>query len=354
MKAAPSSRWRIQRLDTVFSRLVLLVVGLLMGSHALTAALLAAGLPEPQVHAPHGPFDSGPPAWFWWAAAGQLAVAVAAVWLGSRLLSRPIERLADAADRLDVDCLATGGSCPLVPVAGPVEARRAAAVFNAMQARIAQQVVERHRFLAAAAHDLRTPLTRARLRLDPPIAGDAPDLDRLRADLAEMGALLALSFDHLRNRPVDEPPQWLDLQALVESLVDDARDTLGLDERRLRWRGRCAPLQARPLALRRCLGNLIDNALRHGGGGEVLLADGPDAVVVEVADRGPGIERSLLDTAIEPYVQGDGSRGGLGLGLAIAQQTAQQHGGALSLHPREGGGLLVRLRLPRAPVPVAL
>ncbi|MFG6446773.1 sensor histidine kinase [Roseateles sp. BYS180W] len=334
----------LTRWQTVFGRLVMLMLGLLLLSHGLTFVLIQLSL-GPQPHSP--PL---PPHWLALLMLAQLVAAALAVWVGSRVLARPFERLARAAGAMQAD----QALMPL-PVEGPLEAQQATTLFNAMQARITEQVRQRQALLAGIAHDLRGPLTRMQLRLEG-MAASTPEGAALRRDAEEMARLLEQSLTLLSRGVEAEPLQVLDLRALADSVVDDLNELYGVDAAAapppLSCRGELPPVQARPLALRRALNNLLDNAIRHGGGGELRLSEEGAQVLIEICDRGPGLAAELLDHVLQPYVQApQSSPGGWGLGLAIAHQVAVAHGGSLSLHAREGGGLVVRMAWPRAMCP---
>lgn len=328
----------LTRWQTVFGRLVMLMLGLLLLSHGLTFVLIQLSL-GPQSGSP-----PPPPQWLGLAMLAQVLAAALAVWVGSRVLARPFQRLAQAASAMQAD----QALMPL-PVEGPLEARQATTLFNAMQTRITEQVRQRQALLAGIAHDLRGPLTRMQLRLDGMAPQGTPELAALQKDARDMAALLEQSLTLLSRGVEAEAPQRLDLCALADSVVDDLNEQYEQAPAPLSCHGEVTPLMARPLALRRALSNLLDNAVRHGGGGELGLREEGDQVLVEVSDRGPGLAAELLEQVLQPYVQApDAAKGGWGLGLAIAHQVAQAHGGHLSLHARQGGGLTVRMTLPRA------
>lgn len=331
----------LTRWQTVFGRLVMLMLGLLLLSHGLTFMLIQISLgPQPSSPPP-------PPQWLGLAMLAQVLAAALAVWVGSRVLARPFQRLAQAAAAMQAD----QALMPL-PLEGPLEARQATTLFNAMQTRITEQVRQRQALLAGIAHDLRGPLTRMQLRLDGMAPHATPELAALQKDARDMAALLEQSLTLLSRGVEAEAPQRLDLCALAESVVDDLNEQYEQVPAPLRCHGEVPPLMARPLAVRRALSNLLDNAVRHGGGGELGLREEGDQVLIEVSDRGPGLAAELLDQVLQPYVQApDAAQGGWGLGLAIAHQVAQAHGGHLSLHAREGGGLTVRMALPRGMCP---
>lgn len=268
-----------------------------------------------------------------------LVAVVALVAVAARGVTRPLVELAGAARRLATDLRQ-----PPLPERGPSETREAVHAFNAMQARIRTGIEERERFLAAVSHDLKTPVTRLRLRSE--MLADAELRERYIADLDEMQHLLEGALDYLRGKAVDEPVQLVDIVALVESLVDDYVDLGGvaLD----------APdaLQCpvRPRALRRALMNLIDNALKYGRRARVTLRGRTGAIEVAVDDEGPGVAVGELERVFEPFHRLEGSRsrdtGGSGLGLAIARQIARAHGGEITLANRAEGGLRAVLTLP--------
>jgi signal transduction histidine kinase len=213
-----------------------------------------------------------------------------------------------------------------------------------MQTRIRDSIEERERFLAAVSHDLKTPVTRIRLRTE--MLTDADLRERFRTDVDDMQHLLDSAIDFLRGKSVDEPVQPIDLVALAESLVDDYAgmgDVVLHAPEALRFSGR-------PKALKRALVNLIDNALKYGGAAEIELSPKVDGVEISVQDRGPGLPTSELAKVLEPFYRVEGSRnrntGGTGLGLAIVRQIARSHGGDIVLANREDGGLRAMLRLP--------
>lgn len=290
---------------------------------------------------------SAPPGVFAWPwhlglnLALMLLTVVALVAVTARGVTRPLVELASAARRLAGDLRQ-----PPLPERGPIETREAARAFNAMQARIRAGIEERERFLAAVSHDLKTPVTRLRLRSE--MLADAELRERYVADLGEMQQLLDGALDYLRGKAVDEPVQVVDIVALLESLVDDYA---GLGEVTLH-----APdaLQcpARPRALRRALTNLIDNALKYGRRAGLTLRARAGRIEIAVDDEGPGLDPADLDRVFEPFHRLEASRcrdtGGSGLGLAIARQIARAHGGDVALANRTEGGLRALLTLPLA------
>ena len=352
--------------DTLRGRLTLLLVLAVLFSHVLALSLmfeLRTQPPQPpdmvRMVPPAGPppahvrLGPGPqglrgllqaPAPLRWGLAldigVRLAALVAAAWWAARWLTRPVQRLAEAAQALGQE-----GATPPVPEEGPREFRQASRVFNQMQARIRQQLAERDRFVAAVSHDLRTPLTRLRLRTE--ALAQASERERMGRDIAEMDAMITATLEHLRGAAHAEPLAKVDVRALIDSMADDYLDT----GHEIAVEGRCAPLQVRPGALRRCLDNLVGNALRYGGGAQVSVLDLGAAVRITVRDHGPGLPAQELAHVMEPFYRVEPSRnrasGGVGLGLSIARDIALRHGGTLALRNATGGGLEAVLELPR-------
>jgi len=251
----------------------------------------------------------------------------------ARLASAPLKRLAKAAAEL-------GGDLDRAPVevSGPIEVRGAAEAFNAMQKRLQQHVSERTNMLAAITHDLQTPLTRLRLRLEK--VEDETLRDKLVADLAAMKALIDEGLELARSAETSEPRVMLDLDSLLESLVEDAAEAGGDAV----FEGGCgAVMQLRPIAIGRLFSNLIDNALKHGGSATVSATSAGGAVTVRVRDRGPGVPEDMLEKVFDPFVRVENSRsrqtGGAGLGLTIARTLAEKNGATLSVRNHPEGGL---------------
>ncbi len=259
-----------------------------------------------------------------------------------RMITRSLDRLARAADAFGQD----PASQPL-PEQGPSEIRRVIAAFNRMQERVRRYLVERGRLLGAISHDLKTPITRLRLRTE------MLEDDALRAkfvkDLADMESMVTQTLDFMRDASAAEPVQKVDLMALLESLQRDYQDTGNPVE----IEGRLAhPYSGRPLALRRCLTNLVDNALRYGKRATLKAEEESGRITIRVLDEGPGMSAEEFERAFEPFFRGEASRsretGGSGLGLGIARNIARAHGGELTLRNRAQCGLEAILELPQA------
>ncbi|QIH07048.1 MULTISPECIES: HAMP domain-containing sensor histidine kinase [unclassified Pseudomonas] len=265
---------------------------------------------------------------------------IIAAWYGAKLLSRPIQRLSAAAERLSENL-----DSPPLEELGPHEARQAASTFNQMQKRIREQVQQRGRMLGAVSHDLRTPLSRLKLRLEQ--IEDSKLQGQMRQDLDDMIKMLDATLSYLHEQRTSEIWQLMDVQALVESMCENAQDQ-GAD---VQAQGHCAPLLVQPMALQSCLNNLLDNALRYAGQATLTLEDSRDQLLIRVIDHGPGISADKREAVFEPFFRLEGSRnrnsGGVGLGMTIAREAAERMGGQLRLEETPGGGLTAVLRLSR-------
>lgn len=270
-----------------------------------------------------------------------LVAVVGLSFIAVRWLSRPLALLAQAAEALGKNI-----HHPPLPVDGPTELRQAAIAFNTMQARLVRTIEDRTQVLAAMSHDLKTPLTRLRLRAE--LMDDNELRQRVEKDLAEMQAMVSDSLAALRG--MDGPTQNVpvDVMALLESLQADNLD-MG---RQVELAGSVtAPLAGDPARLRRCIGNLIDNAVLYGKSAHIEVSDSPRQVNVAIRDAGPGIAPDLLERVFDPYFRVEASRnrdtGGSGLGLGIARNIARAAGGELTLRNLPQGGLEALLTLPR-------
>jgi signal transduction histidine kinase len=216
-----------------------------------------------------------------------------------------------------------------------------------MQMRIRTFVEDRLRMLAAISHDLRGPITRLRLRIEQ-IEIDPGAQVKMLADLDEMAQMVDSSLAFARDEATDEASQPVDLAALLETLCDDAVDAGRKAE--FEWEGRLV-YQGRPLAMKRLFANLIDNALRYGGGVTVRASVDQERLRVFIDDRGPGIPESERENVFRPFFRLEKSRnkrtGGIGLGLATARSIARAHGGDVALENRAAGGLRATVTLPR-------
>jgi signal transduction histidine kinase len=262
-------------------------------------------------------------------------------FIAARMAAAPLGDLSRAARTLGGDL----DSVPL-PERGPYEVRDAIRAFNTMQAKLRGHVVERTQILAMITHDLQTPLTRLRLRLEK--VADIALRSRLVDDLGGMQLLIREGLDFSRGSQIDEPFAPIALDSLLDSLVEDAAErgqTAALTRR-------CGyDVQARPRALQRCLANLLDNALKYGGSAEIVAKVERSELRIKIRDHGPGIPVEKLDTVFEPFVRleppGSRSTEGAGLGLTIARMLAQKNEADLLLGNHPEGGLEACLVLRR-------
>jgi signal transduction histidine kinase len=280
-----------------------------------------------------------------WRLALVLAILLAAVlvlsYFAVRWVTRPLHVLAEAADALGRDI-----HRPPLPVDGPTEIRRAAQAFNGMQQRLVRFIEDRTRIFTAMSHDLKTPITRMRLRAD--LLEDEPLRQRFEADLKEMETMVTQTLEFMRGLGTGEVRQAVDVNALLDSLQSD-NEAMG---REVRIEGEAAaPYPARVSLLRRCLANLVDNAVLYGERAVVRVEDSSASLVLRVQDDGPGIPEAEREKVFEPFYRLEPSRsratGGTGLGLAVARNVARMHGGELTLHNRPERGLEAVLVLPR-------
>src|SRR5215469_755680 len=266
---------------------------------------------------------------------------VIGLYIAARNITRPLSELAHAADRVGRDSRAV----PPLAERGARELRDAARAFNTMQDRLHRYLDSRTRVLAAMSHDLKTPLTRLRLQVE--TLDNPPIQARIGRELDEMESMVREALALFRGLDDGEPASALDVDALLAQIRDEFSDmgaTVTIAGHALR------PVTAKPRALKRCLTNLIANAIKFGTRADIHLEDGAD-LVIRVRDRGPGIPEDELERVFEPFYRLESSRnrdsGGTGLGLSIARDIAQAHGGSLLLANLPGGGLEATLRLPR-------
>lgn len=262
-----------------------------------------------------------------------------------RTLAAPLRRLAVVAG-----AIGRSGPVHVADRQGPREVREVARALNAMQTRITTLVSDRTEALAAVSHDLRTPIARLRLRIETLEASDT--VRAMDADLAEMEQMIAAVLAYLNGESDPERQRPIDLVSLLETLVDDAADAGAT----VSYAGpsRCR-ISARPLEIKRALGNLIENAIKYGGTARVSLSGAPPlasrpAVLIRVDDAGPGIPDAELERVFEPFHRVDTSRnsglGGIGLGLAIVRRAVERDGGRVVLQNLPQGGVRAEVTLP--------
>ena len=281
--------------------------------------------------------------WLGWGAA-VLLLALAGAYLIMFRVARPLKALAAAARDIG-----QGRRPPQLAETGPGEIRRVTQTFNQMSSELARLDEDRALILAGISHDLRTPLTRLRLAAE--MSPDDAMREGISADIEEIDKIIRQFLDFARNTE-GEPPEPTDLNSVLAHIAEPlmrrgARIELHLAE--------LPALMLRPLALLRLAANLINNALRHGGGNapvEVQTRREGEYIILEVMDRGPGIPPEEAERLKQPFTRLETARTGAasaGLGLAIVERVARGHGGRFDLLPREGGGLVARVTLPALP-----
>ncbi|MBT9500302.1 MAG: two-component sensor histidine kinase [Burkholderiaceae bacterium] len=379
--------WR----DTLFKRLFVLLWVTLVGSHFLAFSLVMSQVGRPDGGHEGGPAREAPSAWSrllifpslppmggradgpprppehvgpplppqggraerglpgWLLALDygvRMLIIALAAWLGAAWLSRPMRRLSVAARGLGETLQRDAAPPRLDESRGTVEVREAAQVFNQMAGQLQEQFKARGLLVAAISHDLRTPLTRMRLRLE--TLDHEPAAQRCVADIHEMDALIESVLQVFRGAHAGEAMVSMDVLALAQSLADD----LAEQGHAVTVEGEPALARAQPTSLRRVLGNLLGNALRYGERAEVTVAVQGDRVLLRIDDQGPGIPEAQLEAVFQPFYRVESSRnratGGSGLGLYIARDLTLRQGGELRLSNRPGGGLRAELRLRRA------
>ena len=273
-----------------------------------------------------------------------VAAVLLILWAVARLM-RPVRLLAEAADRLGRDV-----NAPPLPEGGPSEVATAARAFNVMAGRIRRFVADRTQMLAAIGHDLRTPITRLRLRAE--FMDDDEQRRKMLADLDEMEQMIAATLAFARDDAAAEPATPIDLAALCRTVADEAADARPELAEAIGFEGpERLTIRARPIALKRAIANLVSNALAYGGTARLVLSP-PEGGVVRLAvdDDGPGIPEAELEAVFTPFRRLEASRnretGGTGLGLTIARNILRAHGGDVVLANRPGGGLRALASLP--------
>jgi signal transduction histidine kinase len=256
-----------------------------------------------------------------------------------RWQSRPLKRLSRAARELSLEV-----HTPPVREEGAQEIREVTRAFNAMRERIARYLDERAQLFSAISHDLRTPITRLRLRAE--LVDDEVMQAKLVRDLDELDLLVKGALQCVKDTDIHENLEPVDLQTLLLQLVEPFTQE---QPPRVRLTGEArSSLLGKPLALKRCIGNLLDNALKYGYRAHLQVEDDGHTFVLHVDDEGPGVPEQELEQVFQPHVRLATDRHGYGLGLGIARNLAHAHGGEVELRNRREGGLRVTLTLPRA------
>ncbi len=264
-------------------------------------------------------------------------------FIAVRYVTKPLKLLANAADDLGRDI-----QSPPLDEKGPAEVRRAARAFNTMQRRLRRYIDDRGEILAAVSHDLKTPITRLRLRTE--MLADEKLQQKFNQDLDDMEQMVNATLDFMRGTESSEKPVPVDITAMLEALRDDMVDLgskVELEQIELK------PYRGRPLLLKRCFINLIENAVRYAGEVNIRVEQGKEQLQIIIADKGPGIPEAERERIFKPFVRGEASRsrdtGGTGLGLSIARNIVRAHGGELTLRSgKDGVGLEAVVSLPVA------
>ncbi|PYC46614.1 two-component sensor histidine kinase [Litorivita pollutaquae] len=286
-------------------------------------------------------FERPPIQWSWASTLSFVLTSVvlllAVFWFGLTRLTRPLNELAASAEKFGRG----GGQGPIAPV-GPTEVRDLTIAFNDMQARLARFVTDRTQMLAALAHDLRTPLTALRVRAE--MVDDPETKDGIATSLEEMQEMVEATLAYARGVGQGEELQRVDVAEYLSELYKNTQGDLDLQV------GPEAVVQIKPMAMRRALRNLIDNAQRYGRYPVLSWDVSGASVEIRVDDCGPGIPENRIREAFQPYQRIEQSRsldtGGHGLGLSIARSIVLEHGGTIDLSNRDEGGLRARVMLP--------
>ena len=269
-----------------------------------------------------------------------ISVSMLSLW-AARALTAPLSAFAKAAENFSVN-----GAAPSLPERGPEEVRSVAKALNRMRERITTLIDDRTKMLAAISHDLRTPITRMRLRAE--FIDDEMHRHRMMSDLDQMRSMLESVLSFLRNDRRLEAMTLTDIASALQLVVDQFAD-IG---HKVTYQGpEHAMATVRPDDLTRSITNLVENSVRYGALVTIRLATSADTATIEVEDDGPGISDARKDVMLEPFVRGDDARNmdettGFGLGLSIARAIVLAHNGRLSMHDRQPHGLIVRIELP--------
>jgi signal transduction histidine kinase len=326
-------RWRLggsYRLFSVPHSQASRRIGIALPDGSMLSAKLAPDRPRP--------FWGGP--WMMTLLFVIVSLTLLGLW-AARALTAPLSSFAKAAESFSLN----GGAAAL-PERGPEEIRSVARALNRMRERITVLIDDRTRMLAAISHDLRTPITRLRLRSE--FIEDESHRGQMLHDLDQMKQMLEAVLSFLRNDSKLESMTLIDLATTLQLIADQFAD-IGC---KVVYDGPGhAMVTARPDDLHRAVTNLVENAVKFGAEATIRLKTSPETMTIEVEDDGPGISDAQKDTMLEPFVRGDDARNmdeasGFGLGLSIARAIVLAHGGQLTLNDRQPHGLIVRIELP--------
>jgi signal transduction histidine kinase len=253
-------------------------------------------------------------------------------------VTRPLESLTRAAESLG-----RSGRGEALQETGASEVRRAARAFNDMQSRIRRLLEDRMQMVAAISHDLRTPITRLKLRAE--FVDDPEQREKMLRDLDEMETMIKETLALSREDANPEPRAKIDLAALIADSVE------GMEHVTREIAPASAVIEAQPIALKRAIANLVENAVVYGKCAKVRLSETPKEFEIAIEDQGPGIPEAELEKVFRPFYRLEASRnrdsGGAGLGLAIARSVVRSQGGDIVLANRPEGGLRATISLPK-------
>jgi signal transduction histidine kinase len=271
------------------------------------------------------------------------ALSLAAVLLLSilvvRWITRPLAALSEAAT-----AFGQGEKPPALPETGPREFVRTARAFDAMRQRIQRYIDDREKLFVSISHDLRTPIMRLKLRTE--LLDDEAMQAEFHDDLDELDMMVKGALQTVKDSDIHENPTEVRLDALLGRMVRDAQ----MAGHEVTFNASGLTVTAKPLALKRAIGNLLNNALHYGVQVELAVRERDGNIEITVRDHGPGVPDDALAGLCEPYVRLEHGRsqnaGGMGLGLGIARGIVQAHGGELALANVPGGGFMATIRLP--------
>lgn len=272
------------------------------------------------------------PRHFWFILFGMVLVLLF-TWPLLRRELKPVKALANAAEQMD-------SRLDVLPLAeeGSIEFVAATRAFNKMQNRLRSYLYNREMLFTAISHDLKTPITRLRLRAE--MMDDEIQRNKFEADLKDLELMVKGALQSMKDTDIHENIEPIDVMLMLNQLTE-AYGT------RVQIQGEAEPVRGRPLAIRRCIGNLIDNGLKYGENVVITLDNQPDRITLFIADDGPGIPERLFEKVFEPYFRFQHDKQGTGLGLSIARSIARSQGGELILHNDLQGGLVATLVLLR-------
>ncbi|CAJ1922185.1 ATP-binding protein [Aeromonas hydrophila] len=254
-----------------------------------------------------------------------------------RWQTRPLRRLAKAAVNLGKDI-----DQPSLKEEGASEIVAATRAFNIMQHRIRRYIDDRERLFSSISHDLKTPITRLRLRVE--LLDDEQQIAKFNKDLDELELMVKGALQTVKDTDIHENIEQLDIDAMLEQMAE----AMNLHDERLTIEGHCKqPYRGKPLALKRCIGNLVDNGIKYGQRVRIIIMDDEEMLILFIMDEGPGLPEDQFERIFEPYYRLSTDLAGTGLGLGIARNIAHAHGGDLVLENRPQGGLQATLSLPR-------